>query len=196
MVTPTGRGPRHSPRAPVYPPIGRLNRRSPPLSRLDVGVLLLGLSAGHALRGGRTLPDAGLAHHLVGDLHHQLRAGGQEFLGLFPPLTQLLTLVGEPGARLLHDPELDTEIDDRPLPADALAVHDVELRLAEGRGALVLDHLDPGAVADHLRAVLQALDAADVEPDRGVELERPPAGGRLRRAEHHPDLLPQLVDED
>ena len=33
-------------------------------------------------------------------------------------------------------------------------------------------------------------------PHAGVELERPPSRRRLRRAEHDPDLLPQLVDED
>src|SRR5688572_22589490 len=56
-------------------------------SRVDVGVLRLRLGAGHVLRDCRTLPDAGLTHHLVGDLHHQFRAGAQELLGLLPPLT-------------------------------------------------------------------------------------------------------------
>ena len=45
-------------------------------------------------------------------------------------------------------------------------------------------------------AVLERLDAADVEADRGVELQRPATGGGLGRAEHHADLLAQLVDED
>ena len=47
-----------------------------------------------------------------------------------------------------------------------------------------------------LGALLERLDAADVEPDRGVELERPPAGSDLGVAEHDADLLPELVDED
>ena len=68
--------------------------------------------------------------------------------------------------------------------------------LLEGRGALVLHDLDPGAVAHDLDPVLDGLDAADVEAHRRVELERPAAGGGLRRAEHHADLLAQLVDED
>jgi hypothetical protein len=46
------------------------------------------------------------------------------------------------------------------------------------------------------RTVLDGLDAADVEADRAVELERPTAGRGLGRAEHHADLLAQLVDED
>ena len=39
---------------------------------------------------------------------------------------------------------------------------------------------DAGAVAYDLDAVLDGLDAPDVEPDRAVELQRPPARGRLR----------------
>src|SRR5438132_11419978 len=39
------------------------------------------LGVGH-LRLGDHLADAGLAHHLVGDLDHQLGAGRQELLGL------------------------------------------------------------------------------------------------------------------
>ena len=47
-----------------------------------------------------------------------------------------------------------------------------------------------------LDAVLQRLDPADVEPDGGVELERPPAGRRLGLPEHDADLLAQLVREE
>ena len=39
-------------------------------------------------------------------------------------------------------------------------------------------------------------DAADVQADRGVELERVAAGGRLGVAEHDADLHADLVDED
>ena len=65
-----------------------------------------------------------------------------------------------------------------------------------GGGDLVLDDLDLDPVADRLGAVLDRLDPADVEPDRGVELQRAAAGGRLRVAEHDADLLAQLVGED
>ena len=61
---------------------------------------------------------------------------------------------------------------------------------------LVLDDLDADPVADRLGAGLDRLDAPDVEPDRGVELQRPAARRRLRVAEHDPDLLAQLVGED
>jgi hypothetical protein len=83
-----------------------------------------------------------------------------------------------------------------PSLGDALAVHDVELDLLERRRHLVLDHLDAGLVADHLVALLDRADAADVEAHRGVELQRVAAGGGLGAAEHHADLHADLVDED
>ena len=78
----------------------------------------------------------------------------------------------------------------------AFAVHDVELDLLERRRELVLDHLDAGLVADHLVALLDRADPADVETHRGVEFQRMTAGRRLGRAVHHADLHADLVDED
>src|SRR5690606_25640486 len=80
--------------------------------------------------------------------------------------------------------------------ADALAVHNIELSLAEGGGDLVLGHADARPVADDLTALLEGLDAPDVEAQAGVELQRPPAARRLRVAEHHADLHAKLVRED
>ncbi len=91
---------------------------------------------------------------------------------------------------------LHAHVDQAALAADALAVEDVELGLLEGRRDLVLDHLAAGAVADRFRAVLEGLDAADVDAHGGVELQRAATGRGLRRAEHHADLLAELVDED
>ena len=65
-----------------------------------------------------------------------------------------------------------------------------------GGATLFLTTLTRHAVADGLGALLERLDAADVEPHRRVELERTAAGGGLGRAEHHADLLAQLVGED
>src|SRR5690606_28984073 len=45
-------------------------------------------------------------------------------------------------------------------------------------------------------AVLQRLDATNVESHRGVEFERLAARGGLGAAEEDTDLLTQLVDED
>src|SRR5581483_9605558 len=111
----------------------------------------------------RVGPDAGQLTDAGVDGDHQLGVVDQELLGVLLALTELLALVRVPGARLLHDAHVDAHVDDRALAADALAVHDVELGLLERRGDLVLDHLDARAVADHLDAVLDGLDAADVE---------------------------------
>src|SRR5262245_37637671 len=119
--------------------------------------------------------DAELGTDALGDLDHHLGVLDQEHLGVLTALAQLLAVVGVPSARLLHEADVDAHVEQGALAADALAVHDVDLALAEGRGALVLHDLDPGAVAHHLDAVLDRLDAAHVEPDRRVELERPAA---------------------
>src|SRR5918994_875652 len=102
----------------------------------------------------------------------QLQVILQGLLRVLAPLTEPLARVGEPRARLLDDAVRHREVEHVALARDALAVHDVELALAEGRRALVLDDLDLGPVADHSVAVLDRADAADVEAQRGVELER------------------------
>ena len=158
----------------------------------------IGTSSGSTAPSGTSvlfLGSQALAHPVV-DLGHQLRVLDEERLHVLPALAELLTLVGEPGARLLDEPEVDRDVEERALAADALAVHDVELGLLEGGRALVLDHLDPGPVADHVGPVLDRLDPADVQPDRRVELQRPATRRGLGRPEHDADLLPQLVDED
>src|SRR5699024_3238997 len=107
-----------------------------------------------------------------------------------------LTLIGEPGSRLLNNPGVHAEVEDRALSGNALTVEDVELGDLERRRDLILDDLQPGAVTHHILAVLQCLDAADVAANGGVELQGLTAGGRLRGTEHHADLLTQLVNED
>src|SRR5712692_6985636 len=103
---------------------------------------------------------------------------------------------GEPGAALLHQAALAGEVEQFVWSGDAHAVEDVEFRLAEGRGELVLHHLHPRARADHLIAFLDRADAADVQAQRGIELQGVPSGGGLRRAEDDADLHADLVDED
>ncbi len=91
---------------------------------------------------------------------------------------------------------LGRQIEQVALSADPAVEHDVEVRLAEGRGDLVLDHAGLHLAADDLLAFLDRGDAADVDPQGGIELERAAAGRRLRVAEHHADLLANLIDED
>ena len=99
------------------------------------------------------------------DLGRDLGMVAQELLGVLAALADPLRLVGEPGAGLLDHAGLDAEVDQLAGLGDALAVHDVELDHAERRRDLVLDHLDPGLVADGLVAVLDRADAAHVEAD-------------------------------
>ena len=120
----------------------------------------------------------------------------QELPRVLAALAHALAVEGVPGARLLDDLVVDAEVEEVALLADALAVEDVELGLAEGRRHLVLDHLHLRAAADDRLALLERRDAADVEAHRRVELEGAAAGGGLGVAEHHADLLAQLVDED
>ena len=65
-----------------------------------------------------------------------------------------------------------------------------------GGATLFLTTLTRARDADRFLAGFDRLDPADVQPHRGVELQRLAAGGGLGRAEHHADLHAQLVDED
>src|SRR4051812_7853027 len=98
---------------------------------------------------------------------------------VLPTLAEPLVVEAEVRARLLHDLAVETRLEHRALPGDALAVDDVELGLLERRRDLVLNDLHAHAVAVRLDALLQRFDAADVETDRRVELQRAAARGRL-----------------
>src|SRR5439155_506739 len=119
----------------------------------------------------------------------------QEVARVLAALTDAVATEGVPGAGLLDDTLLGRDVDQLSLLGDAGAVQDVELRLAERRRHLVLHHLHLGAAADHLVAVLEGAEAADVEPHGGVELERVAARRGLGVAEHDADLHADLVDE-
>src|SRR5262249_34116958 len=120
----------------------------------------------------------------------------QEVARVLAALADALAPERVPGPGLLEDALLRRDVDELALLREAGAVEDVELRRAERRRDLVLHDLHLGAAADHLVAVLDGAEAADVEPDRGVELERVAAGRGLGVPEEHPDLHADLVDED
>src|SRR5207244_11179730 len=105
-------------------------------------------------------------------------------LGVLASLPDALVLQRGPGARLLDDALVDGGIEQRARLGDALAVDDVELGVAEWWRQLVLHHLGARADADRLRALLDGLDATHVDAHRRVELQRAPARGGLRVAEH------------
>src|SRR5215470_14722019 len=137
-----------------------------------------------------------LLPHLRLDRGRDLRMLAQEVARVLATLADALALEGVPGPGLLEDALLRVDVDKLALLRDAGAVEDVELDLPEWRRDLVLHHLHLGAAADHLVAVLDGPDAADVEAHRGVELERVATRGGLGVAEHHADLHADLVDED
>src|SRR2546423_7109797 len=112
----------------------------------------------------------------------------QEGGRILAALSEPLVSEAEVRAGLLDDLPLERGVENASLPGDPGAVDDVELGLLEGRRDLVLHDFDANAVADRLDALLERLDAADVESHRGVELQRAPAGRRLRIPEHDADL--------
>src|ERR1035437_9655548 len=135
---------------------------------------------------------AQFAVHLGEDVLIVLEVGA----GVFAALADALAGVAVPCAGLLDDVVDHGQVEDVALAADALAVDDVELRLAEGRGHLVFDDLDLGAVAGDDVAVLDGGDAADVHAHRGIELEGATSGGGFRVAEHDADLFADLINEN
>src|SRR5439155_25544469 len=68
--------------------------------------------------------------------------------------------------------------------------------VAEWWRQLALPPLGARAEPDRPRPLLDGLDATHPDAHRRVELQRAPARGGLRVAEHDTDLLPDLVDED
>src|ERR1700676_3581615 len=135
---------------------------------------------------------ADLGRDLVGDVGVLL----EERLRVLAALADALLAVGVPRARLADDVALERDVDDRAHLRDPLAVGDVEFGHAERWRDLVLDDLDAGARADDVGSDLYLLELAHVEPDRGVELQGAAARRGFGAAEHHADLLAQLVDED
>src|SRR4051812_22503228 len=164
---PVGAGASARPRPSVTSPV--------PLLRGFGGVVLIGRRHHHGVGD-----HAGLLAHPGLDRVGHVRVIPQELLGVLPALADALAVIAEPGARLLDDTGLHAEIEQLADLADALAIHDVELDLAERRRELVLRHLHPGLVADGLVAVLDAADPPDLHADRGVELQRVAARGGLR----------------
>ena len=111
-------------------------------------------------------------------------------------MAELQFAVAEPGPAADDQFLLHGQIEHVADVADAVGVHHVELGHPEGGGHFVLDHLGPDPLPDDLLAVLELADPSHVDPARAVELQGPAAGGRLGAAEHHADLLADLIDED
>src|SRR4051812_40925594 len=146
-----------------------MERRSP------VGSEVGGSSSRSIERGA----DAELLLDPLLDLVGEVGVVLQEVAGVLLALTELVALVRVPSTGLLHHALLDTDVDQAALTTEALTPEDVELGLLERRGHLVLDDLDPRAAAHRVGALLEGLDAADVQADRRVELQRATTGRDL-----------------
>src|SRR6266511_1434033 len=143
--------------------------------------------------GGR-LGEAGT--DLTVELGGEVRVVAEVLGGLGAAVAERGPREGERGTGLGEQAEVGADLDQLGGRVDPPGVGQVELGPAVGGGELVLDHLDPGPRPDDLRAVLDGLNAADVQAQRGVELQGPAAGGELGVAEQRPDVLAQLVAED
>ena len=105
-------------------------------------------------------------------------------------------LIGVPRPGFFQYPFLHAEIHQFTGLGNPFCEQDVELRLLEGGSHFVLDHLDPHAASHHLLPFFDRLDAANIQADRRVKLQRVAPGGGFRIPEHHTQLHPDLVDED
>mmetsp|Transcript_9952 Transcript_9952/g.38688 ORF Transcript_9952/g.38688 Transcript_9952/m.38688 type:complete len:352 (-) Transcript_9952:300-1355(-) len=120
-------------------------------------------------------------------------AGGGPLSRCFPARPDVQ---GVPGASALDESAAKAEVNKLADAGDTSSVGHVELRHAEGRRELVLDHADAGGAGHNLVALLDLAGAADVQSDGCVVLEGLPSRSHLGGAEDHAHLGADLVDED
>ena len=111
-------------------------------------------------------------------------------------MAKLHLAVAEPGTGAGNDLLLGAQIEDVAFVADAVLVHHVKLGDAERWSHLVLDDLGANALADDFFAIFELTNTTDIDAAGAVEFQGPATRGRFGAAEHHSDLLTDLVDED
>src|SRR3989339_1772899 len=79
---------------------------------------------------------------------------------------------------------------------NTLVVENIKFSLFERCRDLVFDDLDPYSATDDFFSFFDLSDPADVQADRREEFQGLTARRGLGVAKHHPDLHPDLVDED
>src|SRR5450756_2134252 len=89
---------------------------------------------------------------------------GKKLLRVLLPLPKLVLLEHVPGTALLYYPVHYTQVYDVPFPRYPMPVHDVELRVPEGRSNLVLHYACPDPVAHYIRTLLYSVNLPEVYP--------------------------------
>src|SRR5205807_92843 len=117
-------------------------------------------------------------------------------LGIFAALADALAFVAVPGAGFLYQVLVHSQINHVALTRDAFAVHNVKLSFAEGSSSLVLDHFNFGTRTDNHIAIFNGGNTADIHANGRIKFEGAATGRGLRIAEHHANLLSNLVDEN
>src|SRR6266404_316143 len=120
----------------------------------------------------------------------------EEDAGVFAALAHAFASVADPGAGLFQDTFVHAEVDEVAFAGDTFAVENVEFGFAEGRGDFVFYDFGASAGADDAVAVLDGLNATNVNAHGGVKLQGAAAGGGFRIAKHDANFFPDLVDED
>ena len=91
---------------------------------------------------------------------------GQICFCIFTSLSDLLSFICIPRTTLLDKINTNCQIQNISFFGDSFSKHDIELCFFKRRRNLILHDLDAGSVADHLSALLQRLDPADIHTDR------------------------------
>src|SRR6266478_4520468 len=167
-----------------------LYRRLLGLSRSRVAV-----GAGSHIRIARHRYFQPLAQHIF-QLVANVLVFLQEYPRILTPLAHALAAEADPRPALFQHALLNAEINQVALARNSFAVDDVEFRLAERRCHFVLHHFRACARPHHFVAFLDRLDAPDVHAHGRIKLQRPPARRRFGIPKHHPNLFPNLVDEN
>src|SRR5690606_42010558 len=93
------------------------------------------------------------------------------FSHIFFTLVDALAAITEPGARLVYNACLNTQINDFTLARDPGTVHDVEFCLLERRRDFVFYNLDTGFVANDFITFFHLTYATDIETHRGITVQ-------------------------
>ena len=135
-------------------------------------------------------------HDELFELFTQLGIVAEQGLGGIATLCQFGTVIAEPTPAFIDNIVFNAEVENLAHLTDALTEHDFELSLAERRCHFVLDNFYTYLISDDIVTVLDARDPPDIEADAAIELQSITARGGFGTAEHHANLLAQLVDKD